>query len=277
VKQAVINEAQQYLQDVISIAHAAGRVILEIYQQPFEVDHKQDGSPLTQADRAAHTLILQRLRGLTPQWPVQSEESGVIDLSERQSWQTYWLVDPLDGTREFVKRNDEFTVNIALIHVGEPLLGVVYTPVFDLCYWALSGQGSWKTCKRRTPQTIHTHRYQGGAATVLTSRSHRSQTVETFLMMLQHKEGGYRVERLGSSLKMCRIAEGRGDIYPRLGLTSEWDTAAAQAIVDEAGGLMIDLEGQPLRYNKDDILNPWFIAVGDSSYRWLDLLSSPVL
>jgi len=276
VKQAVISMAATYLQDVIAIAHAAGDAILTIYQQPFQVAHKTDGSPLTQADCAAHELILQRLQVLAPQWPVQSEESGTIETSERQSWPTYWLVDPLDGTREFVKRNDEFTVNIALIHDGVPLLGVVYTPVFDLCHWAVSGQGSWKTCKKSPPEAIRVRSYPGGKATVVTSRSHMSSAVAVFLESLQRKEGDYRVEKLGSSLKMCRIAEGRGDIYPRLGLTSEWDTAAAQAIVVEAGGQITDLSGQPLRYNKDDILNPWFVAVGDRSYRWLDLLPPPV-
>ncbi len=275
MRQAVIHEAENYLQAVIALSRVAGEVILEIYQQPFAVDHKMDGSPLTQADRAAHELILQQLQQLTPQWPVQSEESGSIDTSERQSWQTYWLVDPLDGTKEFVKRNDEFTVNIALIHAGEPLLGVVYTPVFDLCHWALSDHGSWKTCKQGPPEAIRVRSYTGGMATVLASRSHMSPAVTTFLQALHRKEGDYQVERLGSSLKMCRIAEGLGDIYPRLGLTSEWDTAAAQAIVVEAGGLMMDLDGLPLRYNKEDILNPWFIAVGDSNYRWLDLLPSP--
>ncbi len=275
MKQQVIDEAAHYLNQVIAITYAAGEAILNIYRQPFEVDHKSDGSPLTLADRTAHELISGSLQALTPQWPVQSEESGNIDLEERQSWLTYWLVDPLDGTKEFVKRNDEFTVNIALIHKGEPLLGVVYTPVFDLCHWALSGHGCWKTSGQSSPESIHVRSYQSGMATVLASRSHMSQAVETFLQELKHKEGDFQIERLGSSLKMCRIAEGQGDIYPRLGLTSEWDTAAAQAIVVEAGGLMTDLEGQPLRYNKDDILNPWFIAVGDQCYRWLDLLPSP--
>lgn len=274
MRQAVIAEAAHNLQDIIGIARDAGAAILAVYRQPFEVDHKADGSPLTQADRAAHTLIQQRLLALPQQWPVQSEESAGLECSERQSWPTYWLVDPLDGTKEFVRRNDEFTVNIALIHAGEPLLGVVYTPVFDLCHWALSSHGSWKSTGQHPPEAIHTRSYQGGKATVLVSRSHMSPAVEAFLQSLQHKEGECQMEKLGSSLKMCRVAEGQGDIYPRLGLTSEWDTAAAQAIVVEAGGLMIDLGGQPLRYNKDDILNPWFITVGDSRYRWLDLLPS---
>lgn len=249
------------------IAADAGQRIIEVYQQPFDVEHKGDGSPLTAADRAAHQTIVAGLAALTPDVPVLSEESATIDYRERSGWSRFWLVDPLDGTREFVKRNGEFTVNIALIDDGRPLLGVVQVPVTGVLYLGARGAGAWKD-EGGTRRPIHARHYRGGRATVIASRSHRGAEVDRYLARLEAREGAYDTASLGSSLKLCMVAEGAADIYPRLGPTSEWDTAAAQCVVEAAGGRVVDLAGAPLRYNKPDILNPWFLAAGAGDYDW---------
>jgi 3'(2'), 5'-bisphosphate nucleotidase len=261
-----------WLEDVVSIATEAGRRILDVYERQFDVSRKDDGSPLTDADRAAHEVIVERLAALTPAIPILSEESAKIEYSERAGWQRFWLVDPLDGTKEFVNRNGEFTVNIALIDNGAPVLGVVYVPVTGVSYLAVRGQGAWKEqggCNR-TP--IRVRSYRGGRATVMASRSHRGDAVDRFLANLKAREGEYDTASLGSSLKLCRVAEGAADVYPRLGPTSEWDTAAAQCVVECAGGRVTDLDSQPLRYNKPNILNPWFLVTGADGYNWHALL-----
>jgi len=261
-----------WLEEVVALAIEAGRRILDVYERQFDVSRKEDDSPLTDADRVAHEVIVERLAALTPAIPVLSEESAKIEYSERAGWQRFWLVDPLDGTKEFVNRNGEFTVNIALIDNSTPVLGVVYVPVTGVCYLAVRGQGAWKEqggCNR-TP--IHVRHYRGGHATVVASRSHRGDAVDKFLANLKAREGDYDTASLGSSLKLCRVAEGAADVYPRLGPTSEWDTAAAQCVVESAGGRVTDLDGQPLRYNKPNILNPWFLATGGDGYNWQALL-----
>jgi len=260
-----------WLDEVATIAAVAGERILEVYQRPFEVHHKEDGSPLTVADRDAHELILAGLHRLAPDLPVLSEESASIGYRERTGWARYWLVDPLDGTREFVNRNGEFTVNIALIDDVRPVLGVVHVPVTGVTYLGLHGAGAWKM-EGGERHAIHARRYRGGRATVVASRSHRGAAVDRFLERLQAREGAYDTASYGSSLKLCLVAEGAADICPRLGPTSEWDTAAAQCIVEAAGGRVIDLDGTPLRYNKPDILNPWFLATGAGNYDWRALL-----
>jgi 3'(2'), 5'-bisphosphate nucleotidase len=262
----------RWLEETIVIAIDAGRHILDVYERQFDVSSKDDGSPLTDADRAAHDVIAARLAALTPDIPVLSEESARIEFSERAGWQRFWLIDPLDGTKEFVSRNGEFTVNIAFIENGAPVLGVVYVPVTGVCYLALRGRGAWKQTGGCDRQPIHARTYCGGRATVVTSRSHRGAAVDGFLANLKAREGEYDTESLGSSLKLCRVAEGAADVYPRLGPTSEWDTAAAQCVVESAGGRVTDLDGQPLRYNKPDILNPWFLATGAGEYDWHALL-----
>jgi 3'(2'), 5'-bisphosphate nucleotidase len=255
-----------WLEAVATIAAEAGQRILDIYNRPFDVEHKDDGSPLTAADRAAHEVIVARLRALTPELPVLSEESAKIDYRERARWRRFWLVDPLDGTREFVKRNGEFTVNIALVDDGAPVLGVVYVPVTGVAYLGQRGRGAWKVQQgARAP--IRTRPYRGGRATVVASRSHRGEAVDRYLARLEAREGAYETASLGSSLKLCLVAEGAADIYPRLGPTSEWDTAAAQCVVEAAGGQVTDLQGMPLVYNKPDILNPWFLVSG-GDYDW---------
>jgi 3'(2'), 5'-bisphosphate nucleotidase len=265
------SDPADWLEDIVAIAADAAQRILEVYQRPFDVSHKDDGSPLTEADRGAHELIVARLAQLTPDIPVLSEESAKIDYPERAAWQRFWLVDPLDGTREFVKRNGEFTVNIALIDNGEPLLGVVFVPVTGVCYAAVRDRGAWKQ-QNGVRQPIHVRSFRSGRATVVASRSHRGEAVDRFLARLEQREGGYDTASLGSSLKLCLIAEGVADVYPRLGPTSEWDTAAAQCVVEAAGGGVTDLDGRPLRYNKPNILNPWFLVTGGGDYDWRALL-----
>jgi 3'(2'), 5'-bisphosphate nucleotidase len=258
----------ELLEAVVTIAEDAGRRILDVYDgHELDVTAKGDGSPLTAADRAAHELIVERLAAVSPSLPVLSEESVGVDHAVRAAWSRFWLVDPLDGTKEFIKRNGEFTVNIALIDEGRPVLGVVYVPVSGVAYLAASGHGAWKQRGgRREP--IQARRYSGGRATVVASRSHSGPEVDRFLARLKAREGDYETASMGSSLKLCLVAEGAADVYPRLGPTSEWDTAAAQCVVEAAGGTVIDLHGVSLRYNKVDILNPWFMTTGDASYDW---------
>lgn len=257
-----------WLEPVLAIAAEAGRRILDVYERQFDVSRKDDGSPLTDADRAAHELIVTRLTQLTPGIPVLSEESAKIEYAERAGWARFWLVDPLDGTKEFVNRNGEFTVNIALVEAGAPVLGVVVVPVTAVAYLAVRGQGAWKEQGGCDRKPIHVRAYRGGRATVVASRSHRGEALDRFLERLHAREGEYATTSMGSSLKLCLVAEGEADIYPRLGLTSEWDTAAAQCVVESAGGRVTDIDGKPLRYNKPDILNPWFLATGGGNHDW---------
>jgi len=265
------NDTPALLDAVAGIATEAAQRILEVYHSPFAVEQKEDRSPLTAADRAAHELIVARLATLTPGLPVLSEESKAIDIRERAGWARFWLVDPLDGTREFVKRNGEFTVNIALIDGHQPVLGVVQVPVTGVVYLGARGLGAWKEEGGRR-QPIHAREYRGGRATVVASRSHRGEAVDRYLARLEAREGQYDTASLGSSLKLCLVAEGAADIYPRLGPTSEWDTAAAQCVVEAAGGKVTNLQGSPLAYNKPDILNPWFLVTGAGSYDWTAFL-----
>ena len=253
------------LEAVQQIAVTAGARILEIYDSDFAIEHKDDKSPLTEADLAAHRTIVAGLQELTPDIPVLSEESASIPFAERSRWTRYWLVDPLDGTREFIKRNGEFTVNIALIHAGRAELGVVYVPVQRLCYFACAGGGAFKQAGDAAPERIRVRALSGGPVVVAGSRSHGGDSLQRFLGNL----GEHELVSLGSALKSCLVAEGRADIYPRLGPTSEWDTAAAQCVVEEAGGRVTGMDMQPLRYNtKDSLLNPHFFVFGDAGRDW---------
>ena len=252
--------------EVRAIARDAGDAILEVYGREFSVELKQDRSPLTEADRASHILIRDRLLALQPQLPVLSEESAAEDLAERRSWRQYWLVDPLDGTKEFIKRNGEFTVNIALIHEHRPVLGVVLAPALQCEYSATIDGGAFKLDANGQLAQIEVSAEASKPLRVVGSRSHANPALASYLDGL----GPHELTPMGSSLKICLVAEGAADIYPRLGPTSEWDTAAAQAILNGAGGSMIDLVGQPLTYNsKEDLLNPHFLAFGDNRHDWL--------
>ena len=260
------------LPEVVRIADAAGARIMAVYDTEFDVEHKHDESPLTAADLASHEAICDGLESLTPDLPVLSEESTGIDYAERRCWRRYWLVDPLDGTREFVKRNGEFTVNIALIDAGIPVLGVVGVPALGRCYFAARGQGAWRRTGDGPTSPIRTRRTSSGAFAVAGSRSHGSGEQERFFAALG---ANAEVVSMGSALKFCLVAEGRVDIYPRFGPTSEWDTAAAQCVVEEAGGLVTDTRFQPLRYNtRADCLNPHFLATGDPDFNWAPYLSA---
>ncbi|MCG6886688.1 MAG: 3'(2'),5'-bisphosphate nucleotidase CysQ [Proteobacteria bacterium] len=258
------------LDAIKKIAYGAGRHIMEIYDLGYEITEKSDATPLTEADMAAHHAIMEGLLELTPGIPVLSEESRPTSFIERSSWSQYWLVDPLDGTREFIKRNGEFTVNIALIDEGDPVIGVVYAPVISSLYYAARGLGASKRLELNDPVAIHVRSHCPHKVVVAGSRSHQTPKFKQFLSRLPD----YEVISMGSALKSCLVAEGVADIYARLGPTSEWDTAAAQCIVEEAGGRITDTRMNPLRYNtKDELLNPHFFVFGDHSVDWSKYLS----
>lgn len=248
------------------LARRAGAAVLEVYAGSFAVEHKADNSPLTAADMAAHRIIVAGLAELTPDIPVLSEESKHIDWATRRMWDRYWLVDPLDGTREFVKRNGEFTVNIALIENHVPVLGVVLVPVTDTLYCGIAGAGTFlEAVPGGLPQPVTT-RPAAAVPVVAGSRSHGSERQAGMLARL----GEYTLLPIGSSIKFCMVARGAADLYLRLGPTSEWDTAAAQCVLEQAGGAVLDLQGRALRYNtKESLLNPEFLALGDPSVDWL--------
>ena len=245
---------------VAAIARRAGAAILAVYESEFAVTHKDDRSPLTEADLAAHRVIDAALGELDPSLPVLSEESAHIPWSQRREWQRYWLVDPLDGTREFVKRNGEFTVNIALIERGEPVLGVVHAPVRGDLAHAARGQGATLERPGAAPRELATRAGKGEVLRVAGSRSHGDPRMQRFLQRV----GAHELLALGSSLKFLLLADGSADVYLRYGPTSEWDTAAGQGVLEAAGGRVTDLALAPLRYNtKDSLLNPDFVAVAD--------------
>lgn len=258
----------EWLAPCIEIARAAGAEIMAVYARDFDVQAKDDKSPLTDADMAAHRTIVAGLNALTPGIPVLSEESAHIAWEERRHWPRYWLVDPLDGTREFVKRNGEFTVNIALIEGDAPVLGVVYAPALDELVFAERGLGAF-TRLGETDIALNTRRAPQPPLRVAASRSHLDVRTQAALPRMGEVE---RVG-LGSSLKFLRIAAGNADVYPRFGPTSEWDTAAAQCVLEAAGGVVLGMDGEPLRYNrKDSLLNPDFIALGDADLPWREWL-----
>jgi 3'(2'), 5'-bisphosphate nucleotidase len=253
------------LPQVVSLAREAGQAILNVYGETSPtIEYKQDNSPLTRADIASHHVILDGLAQLVPKWPVLSEESADVPFDQRQSWHYFWMVDPLDGTKEFLRRSGEFTVNIALIEGNAPVLGVIFAPVFDKLYFAGKNLGAYKAeegivSKIRTQQTVH------GTVRALMSRSQKGQ--EENLERFRGAAENWEYIVMGSSIKFCLIAEGAGDLYLRLGPTMEWDTAAAQCILEEAGGLMTDVKGQPMKYNKPLLLNPGFLARGGCDAR----------
>lgn len=275
---------------VVALARRAGDAIMAIYthKDSYQIEQKSDESPLTAADLAAHRVIKAGLAELLP-LPLISEEGELASFAERQSWEHYWLVDPLDGTKEFIAGNGQFTVNIALIQRGKPVLGVVHVPARDTTYWGVleasdpASCGAFKLVNGGTAQAIQVRsmldRYQQGEAiTVLLSHRHNTQATRDLMQIVERNwPGAIETTNAGSSLKFCVIAEGLADFYPRLAPTSEWDTAAAQAVLEAAGGLVTsataDLE--PLVYNhKEGILNPHFYALGDKNFHWEGLFSA---
>lgn len=239
---------------------------MPIYASDFEVEFKKDESPLTNADKASHEYIVSKLEALTPDTPILSEESTSIHWEERREWAEYWLIDPLDGTKEFIKKNGEFTVNIALIKEGVPVVGVVYAPELEITWYAASGAGVYKKHRGQEALPIRASSPQDYASLkIVVSRSHQSNAIKAFCGRFDCPE----LVPMGSSLKICAVADSEADIYPRLGLTSEWDTAAAHCIVLEAGGALVDADGVPLVYNsKESLLNPFFLVLGNADEYW---------
>ena len=244
------------IKDIKSIAKLAGDEIMKIYRQDFEVEYKDDKSPLTQADLKANEVICNSLEKLYPNIPIMSEENKQTDYNERKDWEYYWCIDPIDGTKEFIKKNDEFTVNIALIHNSTPVLGVVYAPAIDKMYIAKKGEGAFLN-GQKLPLNINDNKKD--KLYVVASKSHLSPETQEFINNLDTKE----IEQVskGSSLKLCMVATGEADIYPRLAPTMEWDTAAADAIVRESCKMTYQYETNiPVVYNKENLLNPWFVV-----------------
>ncbi|MCY3812786.1 MAG: 3'(2'),5'-bisphosphate nucleotidase CysQ [Gammaproteobacteria bacterium] len=257
---------------LIHLAAAAGREILDVYETPFDVTTKDDASPLTEADLRAHRVIVDGLHELTPDVPVISEEAEPPPFQERRHWERYWLVDPLDGTKEFVGRNGEFTVNIALIEAGEPVVGVVGVPVRGHIYVGDCRANSAFRLSEGGRDPLRTRTMKPGLVTVVASRRHGGGRLAGYLDTLAKS---FEIARrpVGSSLKFCLLAEGEADLYPRLGPTSEWDIAAAHAVLQAAGGTVMLTDGAPMRYNaKESFLNPDFVAVGDPGFAWRDHL-----
>ena len=253
------------IEPVTDIAIRAGEQILEIYATDFEIETKADESPLTAADKASHNTIVAALAELTPDIQILSEESDAITWEERSQWPEYWLIDPLDGTKEFIKKNGEFTVNIALIQGHQAVLGVVHVPVKNRSFYGFAQGGAFERTPEGELKEIHVTSPAQNPVRVVGSRSHRGELVDAYLAKL----GDHVMVSMGSSLKLCLVATGEADVYPRLGLTSEWDTAAAQAVVECAGGKVTQLDGSPLMYNaKEDILNPHFLVFGDTGRDW---------
>ena len=260
------NNPEATLERLVEICRRAGEAILEWYDGDMGVTHKADDSPLTKADLASHELIESQLTRHWPDIPVLSEESAAIPFDTRQGWTQYWLVDPLDGTKEFINRNGEFTVNIALIREHRPVMGVVHVPVTDVSYFGAAGCGAWRQQGGGAKTGINVRQPAATPAVVVGSRSHANPELAEQLDRL----GPHKLTSMGSSLKFCRLAEGLADFYPRLGPTCEWDTAAAQAVVEAAGGQVVTIDGTPLEYNrKDAYLNPHFFVFGDAGRDWL--------
>jgi len=265
------------LVDAVIAAKKASDAIIEVYGSVFNVELKEDRSPLTLADRRSHEIISGHLQALEKSLPLLSEEGRDIPYKERKLWEYYWLVDPLDGTKEFIKKNGEFTVNIALMFRDRPVMGVVLLPVKDILYFAAEEIGAFKISDtlwiKNRPSLSELQgnaqrlpiKTEGGERTftAIASRSHLSDETSSYLETLKKEHGGIRTISAGSSLKFCLVAEGTADVYPRFAPTMEWDTAAGQAIVEHAGGAVLKYEtGVPLRYNKENLLNPWFIVKG---------------
>ncbi|MFC3285759.1 3'(2'),5'-bisphosphate nucleotidase CysQ [Litchfieldella rifensis] len=261
---------------LIEGVHEAGKQVLKVYQEDFEVETKADESPLTAADMASHHALVALLEEVSPGVPVLSEESDEVSFATRQQWRRYWLIDPLDGTKEFVSKNGEFTLNVALVEEGVPVFGIVHAPVLDATWWGQQGLGAYKidAKRKRAIQVRQLPDPELAPWKVVGSRRHGAEAFETFCAELPHHE---RVS-MGSSLKLCLVAEGQADLYPRLAPTSEWDTAAAQAVVTAAGGEVLDAHTlEPLRCNQQDsVLNPWFLVCGQRDERWEKALRASV-
>jgi len=261
------------LRKIADLSVEAGLAIMKVYESAdFKISYKEGNSPLTRADTDANAVILRGLKRLTPETPILSEECKEAPFDERKNWDTFWLVDPLDGTKEFIKKSGEFTVNIALIKNGSPVMGVVHMPTTGTTYSALTGLGAFKQEGRDEPsEEIKVAGYNDGRLKVVASVSHRNAELEEFLRSIEtalEKKGGIEALSMGSSLKLCLVAEGAAHLYPRIGPTMEWDTGAAHCVVIAAGGRVTDLTGEDLKYNKENLLNPYFMVAGTPAFPW---------
>lgn len=246
------------INDVVSIAQKAGDAIMEIYAKDFNIEYKDDKSPLTEADKKANEVIERGLLALSIKLPILSEEGKEISYEERKDWECFWMVDPLDGTKEFIKKNGEFTVNIALIYQNTPVLGVVYAPALGDMYWAKKGEGAYRNGQKLP---LYTNPDPKKNFRVVASKSHMSVETQEYIDNLAKTGESIECVSKGSSLKLCMVAEGNADVYPRLAPTMEWDTAAADSIVREAGKMTYQyLTDTALDYNKKNLLNPWFVV-----------------
>ena len=246
------------IQDIVTIAKEAGNAIMQVYKQDFEVEYKKDNSPLTLADKKANDIIEDSLNQLSVNFPILSEEGKEAPYKDRKHWEYFWLIDPLDGTKEFVKKNGEFTVNIALIYKDTPVLGVVYAPALGVCYWAKQDEGAFKD-GQKLPLKIENQR---NTYKIVASRSHMSDETQAFIDAIDTDKEKELIS-IGSSLKICLVAEGEADIYPRLGPTTEWDTGAAHAIIQESGKSIksyVNFQYLEFLYNKKKLLNCNFVA-----------------
>lgn len=259
---------------LIALVERAGEAIMDVYSREISVTSKADESPLTEADLRSHHILADGLGRLTPDVPVFSEEDAEIPWSTRSTWQSYWLIDPLDGTREFINRNGEFTVNVALIKGHEAVFGVVGVPAQGIVFWGdTERREAFRRAEGKTASISGRKRNEAEAVVVVASRSHGGERLETYLDEVSRRCGGVNRTPVGSSLKLCILAEGRADLYPRLGPTSEWDIAAAHALLKAAGGDVWAADGSELRYNtRESVLNPEFIAVADATYGWRNRL-----
>ncbi|NOH96144.1 3'(2'),5'-bisphosphate nucleotidase CysQ [Vibrio sp. 99-70-13A1] len=270
----ITKDLSHLLPSVIEIARSAGQLILEIYEKKdYEEFTKSDDTPVTSADLAAHKLIEQRLTELTPDIPVLSEEAADISLEQRKQWDRYWLVDPLDGTQEFIARSGDFATIIALIEHNRPVMGVVYAPVSGVTYYAYHGKGAWKIPELAESVKIKTHHHELPNQSIAMAISRR-QDINRITSCMS-SAWNYDLVPLGSAaLKACLVAEGAVDCYLRLGPTGEWDTAATQCIVEEAGGRILSTQLEPLSYNERETLeNPNFIVLGDENLPWDEILT----
>ena len=254
---------KETIQSVIDISNLAGDAIMSIYNTNFDYELKDDNSPLTEADIASNELIISGLEKLDQPYPILTEESSNITFEERSRWERYWLVDPLDGTKEFLKKNDEFTVNIALIERNTPIFGVIRVPAKFLTYWGGVDIGSYSKKDGELSKKMNVSKRKSKGLRVVSSRSHKNKRLDECLSNFDSIED----INIGSSLKFCLLAEGKADFYPRLGPTSEWDTAAGEAILKYSGGYILTIEGEEMNYNNSEsLLNPYFIAASDESY-----------
>ena len=262
------------LEAMIALVRTANAAVMQVYERPVAVQLKDDQSPLTEADLASHRVLVDGLAQLPLMLPVISEEGGLPPVEERARWSAYWLIDPLDGTKEFVAKNGEFTVNLALIEHGRPTLGVVGVPARNQLFVGDVTRGVAQRVDAQGTRDLRTRTYAGTRPTVVASRRHGGERLEGALQTLEREHGSVELRNVGSALKLCLLAEGEADVYPRLAPTSEWDTAAADAVLQAAGGAVLQLGGDPLAYNKPNILNPEFVAVADPAFDWLRVFNT---